>query len=392
MTYFSLSLSKKYNSLFFFAFTCLLFFSGCKDDAMDPNIFVKSLGGTEEFSAMDKNSFVQLENGDIVTAVNGFSPSGQAGSFESLGIHLLKMDSKGEIIWEQFFVGGKMKRCSDMIQTRDGGFLITGAQSEGEDYYDYTAIYLIKTDAEGNLLWEKTFSPGSNGIGLELAEKSNGELVLFSRIGSPLVYYLDESGNQLDAFFPTGGGRTMLLTADDKTLLASSNVALYDGNQMLWQYEFSNPNLSLVKIITDIFETPEGDFVGYGFESSYEDNSSNYFAAKISADGQLIWEKLYEEPQNNFGAAITPLPSGNYLTIGVNESSTGEAKLRLRTINPNGEELSIDLVEFSNETRSRIADMQVVNEQYIGLLGSGVIQTGTFSSITHYYQQIEIRE
>ena len=50
------------------------------------------------------------------------------------------------------------------------------------------------------------------------------------------------------------------------------------------------------------------------------------------------------------------------------------------------------LVEFSNETRSRIADMQVVNEQYIGLLGSGVIQTGTFSSITHYYQQIEIRE
>ena len=106
----------------------------------------------------------------------------------------------------------------------------------------------------------------------------------------------------------------------------------------------------------------------------------------------MIWEKLYEEPQNNFGAAITPLPSGNYLTIGVNESSTGEAKLRLRTINPNGEELSIDLVEFSNETRSRIADMQVIDDQYIGILGSGVIQTGTFSSITHYYQQIDIKE
>ena len=63
MTYFSLSLSKKYNSLFLFAFTCLLFFSGCKDDAMDPNIFVKSLGGTQEFTAMDKNSFVQLATG-----------------------------------------------------------------------------------------------------------------------------------------------------------------------------------------------------------------------------------------------------------------------------------------------------------------------------------------
>ena len=60
--------------------------------------------------------------------------------------------SYAEFILNKTFDGGEMM---SIIQTPDGGFAILGdTESKGAGYED---VWLIRTDKNGNLLWDKHF-------------------------------------------------------------------------------------------------------------------------------------------------------------------------------------------------------------------------------------------
>ncbi len=62
------------------------------------------------------------------------------------GMWLIKTDANGDELWNKVLSGG---RGNSVRQTTDGGYIICG---RGDDH-----IKLIKTDAEGNLTWDKSF-------------------------------------------------------------------------------------------------------------------------------------------------------------------------------------------------------------------------------------------
>jgi hypothetical protein len=78
------------------------------------------------------------------------------------GIHLVKIDSTGQIFQELFVGGPEDDVVTDLVKTDDGNMLLVGGtKSYGVGKRD---IYLVKIDLSGNILWEKTIgTPGDEG-------------------------------------------------------------------------------------------------------------------------------------------------------------------------------------------------------------------------------------
>jgi hypothetical protein len=71
--------------------------------------------------------------------------------------YMVKTDSNGNKEWDKIFEGLGLDYCaaSGCRQTSDGGYIITGmSDSWGDGDLD---IWVVKTDASGNIIWNKTY-------------------------------------------------------------------------------------------------------------------------------------------------------------------------------------------------------------------------------------------
>jgi len=77
---------------------------------------------------------------------------------------LIKTDSDGNKLWEKEFAGNEDVHLFYVSNTSDGGYVLTGNDgSFSDNLYD---IFLIKTDAEGNEEWEQIFQNSNDLDGL----------------------------------------------------------------------------------------------------------------------------------------------------------------------------------------------------------------------------------
>jgi len=106
-------------------------------------------------------------NSDVAYSVQqtidgGYIIGGETNSFGAGGndIYLIKTNASGTVQWSKAYGGDSAEYSWSVRQTNDGGFIIAGSTiSFGAGAYD---AYLIKTAANGNLLWSKTYG-GVNG-------------------------------------------------------------------------------------------------------------------------------------------------------------------------------------------------------------------------------------
>ena len=118
------------------------------------------LGAKIGMFAYERVTVKSLSKGGIIL---GAQPDGYYLSHNKSEYIFVKTDSEGEEIWAKGFGGDGNDFLRDMLELPDGSFILggysdsnaSGDKSEnsrgGKDYW------IIKTDVDGNLLWEKTF-------------------------------------------------------------------------------------------------------------------------------------------------------------------------------------------------------------------------------------------
>ncbi|MDZ4844096.1 MAG: hypothetical protein SH857_00955 [Chitinophagales bacterium] len=85
---------------------------------------------------------------------------------------MMSIAADGALQWSKTFGGAKFDAVSDVSQTTDGGFLVSGStNSFGAGASD---VLLFKTDAKGNVLWAKTYGSESGEYGAQLSLTANG--------------------------------------------------------------------------------------------------------------------------------------------------------------------------------------------------------------------------
>jgi len=145
-----------------------------------------------------------------------------------------KVDLNGNLEWRKYFGGTSNDISYDAIETQNGDFVLVGS-SESQDVdilnprgsYD---IWVIKIDAKGNLLWEKSIGGSGYDKGNAVIETPNGSYLVvgqsFSNDGdikaaagsSDIVLATLSATGQLQALKTFGGaGFETALTLEQRT-------------------------------------------------------------------------------------------------------------------------------------------------------------------------------
>jgi hypothetical protein len=141
-----------------------------KTDANGNIIWAKTYGGIY----IDSATSVQQ------TSDGGYIVAGRTGSFGAGGdIFLIKTDANGNVQWAKTYGGTVYDIASSVQQTSDGGYIVAGyTNSFGAGWGD---IFLIKTDANGNVQWAKTYGGIYEDWASSVQQTSDGGYIVAGR-------------------------------------------------------------------------------------------------------------------------------------------------------------------------------------------------------------------
>ena len=148
-----------------------------KTDSQGNEEWNKTYGGSER-----EIGFAVEQTSDDGFIITGLTETNTFGLYDIL---LIKTDINGENIWEKNIGNGNYEVGSSVKQTQDGGFIITGYTiSYGNGARD---IWLVKTDPVGEIEWDRTFGGIHNDGGHDVFQTNSGGFIVLG--------YTESSGN-----------------------------------------------------------------------------------------------------------------------------------------------------------------------------------------------------
>ena len=118
-------------------------------------------------------------------------------------LNIVKLDASGNLVWDKTIGDAANSVGNSLVQTKDGGYIATGYTTAygvgGED------VYVVKLDKNGNLKWTKTIGGPDDDWGNSIIETKDGGFAIAGAAhsyggggGFPVVYVikLDSLGNK----------------------------------------------------------------------------------------------------------------------------------------------------------------------------------------------------
>jgi len=233
--------------------------------------FVKTYGGTNDDKAY---SVKQTYDGGYIVA--GSTASFGAGSSD---IFLIKTDANGNIQWAKTYRGTYRDSAFSVQQTSDGGYIVAGETSSfGAGYPD---AFLIKTDADGNIIWAKTYGGTSTDGATSVQQTSDGGYIVAAEILS----------------FGAGSWDIFLIKTD-----AYGNVQ--------WAKTYGGTGAD---IPISVQQTSDGGYIVAGFTDSFGAGERDIFLIKTDANGNIIWAKTYGGTYWDYAFSVQQTSDGGYI-------------------------------------------------------------------------------
>jgi len=248
-----------------------------KTDALGNLQWAKTFGGSSYDYA---RSVQQTSDGGYIVA--GYTLSFGAGGYD---VFLLKTDASGNLQWAKTFGGSSWDEARSVQQTSDGGYIVAGytlSFGAGGD------VFLLKTDASGNLQWAKTFGGSSGDVAFSVQQTSDGGYIV--------------AGVTLS--FGAGYEDVFLLKTD-----ASGNLQ--------WAKTFGGSDYDRAYSVQ---QTSDGGYIVAGYTLSFGAGGYDVFLLKTDASGNLQWAKTFGGSSYDYAWSVQQTSDGGYIVAGYTRS------------------------------------------------------------------------
>ena len=248
-----------------------------KTDANGDEAWSRTFGGTDDDWA---ESVQQTTDGGYILA--GSTESFGAGSTD---VYLIKTNANGDAVkggWSRTFGGSAGDAARSVHQTTDGGYIVAGqTESFGSGSYD---IYLIKTDANGDEAWSRTFG---------LSERDDARSVRQTSDGGYIV-----AGTTLS--FGSGSYDVYLIKTDG------------DGNEV-WSKTFGGTDGDDAYSVQ---QTSHGGYIVAGTTLSFGSGPYDVYLIKTDGDGNEVWSKTFGGTDGDEAYSVQQTTDGGYIVAG----------------------------------------------------------------------------
>ncbi len=211
------------------------------------------------------------------TSDGGYIVAAQTRSFGAgeVDFYVLKLDAEGGRVWEKTFGEEKSELATCVIPTSDGGYLVGGAKWVAPGNYNG---YLVKLRQDGSLEWEKDYSEPSCDEIRAVVEVEDGYVI----------------------------GGFAIEDSDYKAYVAK--VGRYGTLEWERTYEEGDRIYDLVRV--------SDGYIGVGW-TTLEGGNEQAFILKVDESGNLVWHKnLGEEGEDETLASVTQTADGDFVAVG----------------------------------------------------------------------------
>lgn len=307
----------------------------------------KTFGG----SGKDEGKDVQqtIDGGYIVA---GWTDAHTSGGTD---LWLMKIDKQGNGVWSKTFgKPGLNDGANSVKQTSDGGYIITGWTSSGDNgcgnncvplagpdfVYDSCGKgWLIKTDSLGNLEWDRTFEGSCLNVGTSVQQTNDGGYIIpldkneGEKISTQLIKTKPNGITEWEKKFDDSRiceGGSVIQTLDSGYLIVfgsyentssgiESRIVRLDpkGNE-LWQRTIGDAGEHWPH---SVWQTKDGGYIIAGDASSPTDlNGGDAWLLKLDSSGNKEWEKTLGGAKLDLAYSVQQTSDRGYILVGSTES------------------------------------------------------------------------
>lgn len=233
---------------------------------------------------------------------------------------IIKLDAKGNEIWQRTIGGSGQEKLLSIAQTKDGGYILGGTSSsntsepdekgvidkygKSEDSRGSLDYWVVKLDTKGEIKWQKTLG-GQYVDELKSIEQTNDKgYILGGYSNSPI------SGDKTQENF--GLNDYWIIKLDE------------EGNE-LWQHTFGGDQDDTLFALT---QTNDGGFIAGGNSNSGPTNSksksnqngADFWVLKLDKTGTIEWQETYNYGKKDVLTSIVENVDGTFLIGGYAQS------------------------------------------------------------------------
>jgi hypothetical protein len=231
----------------------------------------------------------------IATSDGGYAV---AGEFNDRAL-LFKTDAYGNMEWNKTYHEGGWSDDGgfrSLVETSNGGYAMAGhTDTFGRGVYD---CWFVKTDAYGNVEWNHTYGGAHNAVVYSLIVTSDGGYAIAGARASKEVIQFDAWLAKTDAY----------------------------GN-MEWNKTYGKFGVEDFDFFYSVVETSDGGFAIAGsqyimglVDGKWTEGDKNFWLVKTNSFGNIIWEKKYGGAREDIACSMVKASDGGYAIAGTSRS------------------------------------------------------------------------
>ena len=246
-----------------------------KTDSSGNKLWDKTFGTADTYDSF--SSMNEADDGNFITSLNYGSSA-----------CLMKINSNGEELWRKVISDSQYAYPYSAIPAHNGGYLVVGVDYGSGNIEDDSVAWIVKTDENGIIDWEKNFDTSKDD------------------------QFLDAIQSQDDGYVIVGE------TNCDWLVSSNAWIVKTDMNGVkLWDSIFSGSEMNR---FNSVLQADDDGYIVAGLSNYYVDSGNAFadaFIVKVDSAGHEMWKRTYSGEYGYDGFfSMVETNDGGYLFVG----------------------------------------------------------------------------